>query len=505
MNLTDQRPNIVMITADQWRGDCLGGLGGRHPVMTPHVNQLAAEGVRFSQAYADCPVCMPQRVTMLTGQVASRFGLPHNFSVRSPIDRQTSLPGRLTREAGYQTKGIGKIHFAPGRARMGFEHITLLPNDYVNWLEETPYAGMYRGHGLGGNEVYPTVAPMPQRFTHTHWIVERAIAFLTERDPEAPFFLWLVFEAPHSPFDPPAPYDRMYDNFTIPDPVQGDWVDTDDDPVYLRAQRIVRKYAQLNEEIILESRRRYYGLISQIDYELGRFLGELQTRGLYEDTVIIFNSDHGEHLGDHRLFGKTTFLAGSGDVPFIIRLPPSIPMAQPTLEIDTPVLTADLYPTILDLAGLEFEAAPEAVDAAVDGVSLLPLILENARPGEPGQGDTPRVVCGECGQAENGTAFATDGRFKYIYYTQGGVEHLFEIETDPDNLRNLAHEADYAAVKARLKDHLIAYLTRFDRPMVSQGQLLATEPELDALSLHARNPWAWRGPMRYGQGYGGNW
>ena len=123
--------------------------------MTPHVNQLAAEGTRFTQSYADCPVCMPQRVTMLTGKTGSNFGKPFNFQGRSPIDPLTSLPARLTREGGYQTKAIGKMHFVPDRARMGFEHVTLHPNDYINWLEESPYAGMYRGHGLGGNEVYP--------------------------------------------------------------------------------------------------------------------------------------------------------------------------------------------------------------------------------------------------------------------------------------------------------------------------------------------------------------
>ena len=84
--------------------------GGRHPVMTPHLNQIVAEGVRFTQAYADCPVCMPQRVTLLTGQAGLRFGLPHNFTVRSPVDRATSLPARLARETGYQTQAIGKMH-----------------------------------------------------------------------------------------------------------------------------------------------------------------------------------------------------------------------------------------------------------------------------------------------------------------------------------------------------------------------------------------------------------
>lgn len=484
-------PNIVMITADQWRGDCLGGLEGNHPVMTPHVNQLAAEGVRYRQAYADCPVCMAQRVTMLTGYTGSHFGMPHNFSQRSPIDRTTSLPARLSREAGYQTKAIGKMHFAPGRARMGFEHVALLPNDYVNWLEETPYAGMYRGHGLGGNEVYPAVAPMPQRFTHTHWIVENGVRFLYERDPECPFFLWLVFETPHSPFDPPAPYDRMYDNFTIPDPVQGTWVGGPDDPAMFRQQRLIKKVDQLSPELIRESRRRYYGLISQIDYELGRFLGELQSQGLYDNTAILFNADHGEHLGDHGLWGKTTFLHGSADVPFILRLPPSVVQARPGLVVDEPILTADLHPTFLELAGLA--PAPDS-----DGISLLPAIAT----GGPGPG---RVVCGEYGHEANANAFATDGRYKYIYYSQGGVEHLFDIHADRENLHNLAGEEALAGEKLRLRQALIDYLARFERPLVQGGELIRTEPALDETALRSRNPWAWRGPIRYGRGYGGNW
>ena len=490
MPSAEKRPHIVLITADQWRGDCLGCAGSRHPVMTPHINQLAAEGVRFTQAYADCPVCMPQRVTLLTGQVASRFGLPHNFAVRSPVDSRASLPARLAREAGYQTKAIGKMHFSPDRARLGFEHIALHPNDYVIWLEETPYAGMYRGHGLGGNEVYPAVSAVPERFTHTHWIVEQAVRFIAQRDPEAPFFLWIVFEAPHSPFDPPPPYDRMYDHFTIPDPVQGDWANQVDYPPDFWARRLVAKYDQLSDEMLRESRRRYYGQVSYIDYQLGRFFGELKTRGLYDGTAILFDADHGEHLGDHGIFGKTTFLRGSGDVPLVMRFPDWVPLAHPALEIDTPVLTVDLYPTILELAGLEL--AGES-----DGISLLPAI-------RAGHGDEGRVICGEYGQGD-GTAFASDGKFKYIYYARGGIEHLFDVENDPHDLRNLARDSDYDETKDKLRAELIACLARFNRPLFQDGQLVVLDAELDEFALRGRNPCAWRGPMRYGQGYGGGW
>ena len=113
------------------------------------------------------------------------------------------------------------MHFWPERARFGFEDVSLHPNDYVNFLEEQGWGGFYRGHGLGGNEVYPAVSAVPEHLTHTHWIVDEGIRFLQRRDPDCPFMLWLVFEAPHSPFDPPEPFDRMYDDFEIPEAVSG--------------------------------------------------------------------------------------------------------------------------------------------------------------------------------------------------------------------------------------------------------------------------------------------
>lgn len=208
-----------------------------------------------------------------------------------------------------------------------------------------------------------------------------------------------------------------------------------------RERRILTKLDQLSPELIRESRRRYYGLISHVYYQLGRLLGELQTRGLYDNTVVLFNADHGEHLGDHRLWGKTTYLHGSADVPFVLRLPPSLKDARPGLQIDTPVLTADLHPTLLELAGLE--PSPDT-----DAISLLPAI----RDGGERKG---RIVCGECGHPADANAFATDGRWKYVYYSKGGVEHLFDLATDRTNLHNLARDPRHQDIRNGLRRHLI--------------------------------------------------
>ncbi len=475
---SSDKPNIVYIVLDQWRGDCLGIADSAHPVMTPHFDQIAYEGIWYSRAYADCPVCMPQRATMLTGFTGSQHGLPHNFmsGPRTPIDLEQSLPYRLTREAGYQTKAVGKMHFWPERARFGFEDISLHPNDYVNFLEEQGWGGFYRGHGLGGNEVYPAVSALPEHLTHTHWIVDEGIRFLQRRDPDCPFMLWLVFEAPHSPFDPPEPFDRMYDDFDIPQAIMGDWVGAEDEPQSLIADRIARKSDRISPQILQRTRRCYYGQITHIDYQLGRLFGELKARGLYDNSIIVITSDHGEHLGDHGLFAKSTFLESSARVPIILRLPREHGMYN--RRDQTPALTADIAPTLLELAGL-------APDAAMDGLSLLQL-------------PKARIVFGETRQS----VFATDGAFKFIHYFANGAEQLFDLNRDADDRVNLAGQDATVDAKAALEAELIAYLGANQRPSVVDGELLATESTLDIDQLRAQNTAAWRGPLRYGQGYG---
>jgi len=469
-------PHLIYIVADQWRGDCLGLYRNRHPVMTPHLNQLAGEGANHPRAYADCPLCMPQRVTMLTGRSGSQLRCVKNFNEETApaFDPGQSLPGRLAREAGYQTKAIGKMHFAPPRARYGFEHVTLHPDDYLWWLEEQGLGGRFRNHGLGGNEVYPATATTDEPHYHSTWIVDQAIRYLEQRDPAQPFFLFLVFEAPHSPFDPPPPYDRMYDRFPIPDPVAGDWRE-DAYPAAFEARRLRSKCDYMQPEAIREARRRYYGQISQIDYQLGRFFGALKSRGLDGETAIAFTSDHGECLGDHGIFGKHCFLESAARVPLILRLPPA--RRERADAAHRPVLTADLCPTFLELAGLE--PAPDT-----DGHSLL-------RPPERDCvfGETPE------------SAMVIRDSFKYIYYPAGGMEQLFDTQADPDDLHDLSRQSGLDGLRGSLREALTAYLERNASPLVEKGTLVAREPRLDRAALRRANPAACRGPMHGGDGY----
>ncbi len=192
--------------------------------------------------------------------------------------------------------------------------------------------------------------------------------------------------------------------------------------------------------------------------------------------MIVITSDHGEHLGDHRLFAKTTFLESAARVPIVMRLPRAHSITN--RRIATPALTADIPPTLLQLAGLQ-------PDPAMDGISLLEL-------------PEKRTIFGETQQS----VFATNGRFKFIYYFDHAVEQLFDLSSDSDDRHNLAGQVGYAAVQEELKAGLIGYLCANQRPAVVDGELLATESSLDEDKLRAQNAAAWRGPLRYGQGYG---
>jgi len=478
------RPNIIYIVADQWRGDCLGLYRNAHPVLTPHLNQLASEGVLFTRAYADCPICMPQRVTMLTGRTGSQMRCLTNFRARTApdFDKAMTLPARLAREAGYQTKGIGKMHFAPARSRYGFEHVTLHPDDYLWWLEDHGYGGAFRGHGLGGNEVYPAVAVTPDKYYHTTWTIDEAIRFIDQRDPDAPFFLYLVFEAPHSPFDPPAPYDRMYDNFTIPDPVRGDWCETDS-PSMFRRRSVGSKWEHLSPEAIRESRRRYYGQMSQIDYHLGRLFGKLRTRGIDRETAIVFTADHGECLGDHGQFSKFCFLESAARVPLIIRGPAGNPDFPVATERSGLAQTADIAPTLLALAGL-------SQDGDAEGRSLFPLLAsDDAFRGRIVFGETPSTAAALCEE------------LKYIFYRAGGTEQLFDTRRDPDDAANLITDPRRAEDLGKLKKRLVDYLAKNHSDLVAGDTLCAGPADFDSSQERARNPLACRGPMRGGMGY----
>ena len=183
-----ERPNIILVTTDQQRFDTLAPYAPTF-LRTPHLDHLMRDGVVFDRAYADCPICVASRATILTGKYARTHGLPNNRSTSTAICREGTLPTML-RGLGYQTAAIGKMHFGPERARHGFDEM-ILPADYYREMSRNGLDLQPMRHGLGQNELYPGMATVPECRTLTSWIAEQCVEYIkVRRDPTAPFFLW---------------------------------------------------------------------------------------------------------------------------------------------------------------------------------------------------------------------------------------------------------------------------------------------------------------------------
>lgn len=459
--MPDNRPNIVLFFTDQQRYDTLGP--HKPPFLrTPNLDCLAARSTSFDRAYADSPVCVPSRTCLMTGKRSWTTGMVGNGRTSDVMGRTHTLPWYL-RELGYQTFGVGKMHFGPARAKHGFDDI-LLPDDYYNEMAARGYDLQPMRHGLGQNELTPSCSTVPEALSHTNWVAQKSKEFILERrDPTAPFFLMCSFSKPHPPFDPPEPYYSMYLNEDIPQPVFGDWADEDNAPMTFRRNRGGCVTSRYTPEITRAARAAYYGMITQIDYNLGRVLAAL--RGIndgrtHDNTLILFVSDHGEYLMDHGNVAKMFHHDCSARVPLMIHYPDGFNRRLAGKRNDVLATHADLLPTILAEAGGE-------IPDDLDGIDLT-AVAEGRQPGR----EYVDMQIGPDPQAARAAVSITDGRWKYCWYPEGPAEQFFDMQADPQECRNLAGQADVAAEQARLRDAMIDRLTRRESPFVSAGQLV---------------------------------
>ncbi len=466
-----EKPNILLVTTDQQRFDTCAQQAPSF-MRTPHFNLLCREGVTFTRAYADCPICVPARVGIMTGKYVFHHGMWGNGKTSQVMGRTSTLPAYL-RELGYQTAAIGKMHFSPQRARHGFDEM-ILPEDYYRWIRKTGFPFQPMRHGLGQNEMYPGMATVPESLTLTSWIAEQCLEYILERrDPTVPFFLWCSFTKPHPPFDPPEPYYSMYRNCPIPEPVYGDWAGPEHCPLPFRRFREALDYDILPPEIIREARAAYYGLITQIDYNLGRVLSALQDLGMLENTLIIYTSDHGEYLGDHHTCSKVFFHEPSARIPFVLRMPKTWTNRCYGSQIHTLVTHADILPTIVSAAG---GSPPEDTDG-IDLIKLARGQIESRTYLEAGAAGT------------KGYTAITDGRWKYIYYPEGAGEQLFDLQSDPRELKNLAFLAEFKEEKERLKNELISRHKARNSSLVAENNFVALPPGKDTTADHRNSSW----------------
>ena len=458
------QPNILLITTDQQRYDASGGAGPSF-LRTPHYDRLRYEGVEFTSGYTDDPVCVPSRMGIMTGKQVFTHGMTGNGITSKILGREGTLPWYL-RELGYQTIAIGKMHFGPERVRHGFDEM-ILPDDYYRQMRHSGNDFQPMRHGLGQNELYPGMATVPEALTLTSWIAEQCVRVhsLPPRSFRAVLPVVFFHQTASAVRSRRNRITRCTAKAPIPEPVIGDWRDTDDCPPAFAKQQKRRSYDILPPEVIREARSAYYGLITQIDYNLARVYSALEDLRLYHETLIIYTSDHGEFLGDHRAGGKSHFHEPSAHVPFAMRMPSSWDNRCHGTQVATPVTHADILPTLLKAAGGE----PPADTDGQDLVAVARGEHESPRrylEGMNGPGPTGKDLRLDCIYLA-----ITDGSWKYIWYPEGSAEQLFDLESDPQEAHNLAHAKGAADKKEELRDELIRRQRERGGGLLEDGEL----------------------------------
>lgn len=457
-----QQPNFIVIHTDQQRYDCVGVSRRRKGIYTPYIDSIAYQGANFTASYAACPLCIPQRLSLLTGQSPQKHGLYSNTGIPY-LPLETTLPTEL-RRGGYETALVGRtMHTYPFNFSYGFEYY--LPGDPSSEFKDSsdPFftflrehapreAGGYYGGGPHNNSRAAGPFHLPDEFHQTKWATNRAIDFLDGRDAARPFLLMVGYYAPHSPHNPPAEYfSRYYQREDLDDPFIADY---DIPPV--SSGNVMSRYIRLEGEDLRAARAGYYGNIAFLDSQVGRLLERAMR---WPNTYVIFTSDHGDLLGDHYMYQKSRPYEGAAHTPFMI-MGPGIADSQ---TIGAPTGWQDIMPTILDLAGLP-------VPASADGKSLKPLLT--GQPDVPWReylhGESVHTFMG-CAKTrpqservnlfyEAGAQYLTDGRMKYIWHVTSGTEQLFDLSADWKELHDLApdpaHRAELETWRARLVKEL---------------------------------------------------
>ncbi|MGD9915013.1 MAG: alkaline phosphatase family protein [Rhizobiaceae bacterium] len=481
------RPNVLLITCDQWRGDSLSAAG--HPVVkTPAADALASEGVMFRRHYAAAAPCSPARACLYTGLYQMNNRVCGNGT---PLDARHLNMARLARRAGYDPTLFGytdvspdpKLH-APDDPALktyegflpGFSVRQALPEHQRPWLSWLAQ----RGHDVSAG--YPGIhhprTGLSKKITAEPPIYARdetPAAFLTGEfirwlgEQDAGWFAHISFLSPHPPFVVPEPFNTMYapedgDAFRRAPSVDAETslhpflaydipARRKDSFVPGHGGRVIDWSEQEHRRI----RALYWGMVSEVDSQLGRVWQAIRDAGAWDDTIIILTSDHAEMLGDHYQFGKGGFHDGSYHLPLIIRDPRADAAAGTTVDAFTEAV--DVLPTLLDL--IQAPAQPH-----LDGHSLAPFLA----------GEQPTVWRDAAhwefdfrsissARAENhfrfeprrcNLAVIRSERFKYVHFA-GLPPLLFDLTEDPDELRNVAGDPAYAAARIDMAERLLAW------------------------------------------------
>jgi choline-sulfatase len=432
-----RRPNVLVLVADDMRPDVIGALG--HPqVKTPVLDALIRAGTVFRRASCANPVCVPSRAEMLSGRTSFKNGFYAKGALSNdgpPVWAQTMRLG------GYRTYYVGKWHTAGRPSTRGYDeavglyaggtrpekpqvdHAGRVVTGYVGWVFQTDDGKKFPERGIG---LTPTISAD---------FADAAIEVI-RRKHKAPFFLHVNFTAPHDPRLLPPGFAKNYpaDRIQLPKNFRAEHT-FDHGNLKGRDEKLLafpRRPEEARAEIAA-----YYAVIEHLDQQIGRILAALQAAGLADDTLVIFTSDHGLALGSHGLVGKQNMYEHTINVPLIFR-GPGIAKGQTRMA---DCYLRDLYPTVCELGGM---TPPKDLD----GRSLVPVL----------RGGKDAIYPFITGYFADTQRMIRQGRWKYIAYPAAGREQLFDLQADPDELRDLSADPKHANQRNELRAQLRRWL-----------------------------------------------
>ena len=472
--VAQKQPHIILIMTDQQRADAIGCCGNEN-IITPHLDSLAADGCFFSNAYTSTPSSTPARAGLLTGMSPWHHGMLGYGAVAEHY--RYEMP-RMLRDCGYLTLGIGKMHWTPQNATHGF-HATIIDesgrvespyfmSDYRKWFQTVAPGKDPDLTGIGWNAHGASEYRLPEEVHPTAWTGDIAVSTIEHYDGQAPLFLKVSFARPHSPYDPPRRILDMYGDIEMDGPAKGEWSRHIGEDITDPKAAPEAAFGQFGDEYVKNSKKHYYASVTFVDEQVGRIIRALKDKGMYDDAVICFVSDHGDMMGDHNHWRKTYAYEGSAAIPFIVKLPESIYGEQGKGTVsDLPVELRDILPTFLDAAG-------GIVPEDMDGMSLLPLIK--------GKNTEWRrwidLEHAECYSQDNYWCALTDGKIKYIRFLRSGREQLFDLTADPAESTDLSADRRYRKELEELRKAMAEHLSERGEGWVKDGKPVVRKSSL---------------------------
>lgn len=450
-------------------------MNGNPDVLTPHIDELvsASNGVSYTNAFCPYPVCTPSRYSFLASQyVHQHLGRSNKATLPSVLP---TFP-KVMRAHGWHTHSVGKMHFSPTYLDVGYDEMELaeqngvgrLDDDYHRWLQAE---GQHDAVDLvdqeqeyrqrASHEYWNAVGAIESNLSEVHhsttWIGDRAVAALERWEPSgSPQVLHCSFIKPHHPFDPPAPWSKMYDPDALT--LLPGWLSTGPPDIDTSLSSGFFPNEKLNEHQLRKAMSYYYATISQIDYHVGRMVALLKEKGMYERTMIIYTSDHGEYLGFHHMLLKGNHMYDPlMKVPLVVKYPGASERGQqvadnPKLHEESLINLIDVGPTILSEVGLP-------IDERMEGVPI-------------GEGTACQMVFAEAGHGY----MARSNSHKLLLCRRDGLSQFFDLINDPLELNNLYADPSAAQLVTQYKHRLMQW-TLFDtpaRPFLDNGAAIIT-------------------------------